>query len=131
MADKIAFDIVSPERLLLSDEADMVTLPGTEGYMGVMAGHAPLVSALRAGMIDVLKDGTDQRFFIRGGFAEIGPAKVTILADEAIPFAELDLQVLDQRIKDAQDDVIAAATDADKARIGELLDDLKLVRAAF
>ena len=50
---KIAFDLVSPERLLLSAQADMVTVPGTEGYMGVMAGHSPLVSTLRAGMIDV------------------------------------------------------------------------------
>ena len=131
MAEKIAFELVSPERLLLSDTADMVTVPGTEGYMGVMAGHAPVVTVLRAGMIDVLKDGTDSRFFIRGGFAEIGAAKVTVLAEEAIPFAELDLEVLDQRIKDAGDDLIAAAGDAEKTRIAELLDDLKLVRAAF
>lgn len=131
MADKIAFELVSPERLLLSDTADMVTVPGTEGYMGVMAGHAPVITVLRAGMIDVLKDGSDSRFFIRGGFAEIGAAKVTVLAEEAIPFGELDLEVLDQRIKDAGDDLIAAAGDAEKARIAELLDDLKLVRAAF
>ena len=131
MADKIAFDLVSPERLLLSDTADMVTIPATEGYMGVMAGHAPVVTTLRPGMIDVSKDGSDSRFFIRGGFAEIGAAKITILAEEAIPFAEFDLAVLDQRIKDAQDDLIAAATDAEKARLGELLDDLRLVRAAF
>ena len=131
MAEKIAFELVSPERLLLSDTADMVTEPGTEGYMGVMAGHAPVITVLRAGMIDVSKDGTDSRFFIRGGFAEIGAAKVTVLAEEAIPFAELDLEVLDQRIKDAGDDLIAAAGDAEKARIAELLDDLKLVRAAF
>jgi F-type H+-transporting ATPase subunit epsilon len=131
MAEKIAFELVSPERLLLSDSADMVTIPGTEGYMGVMAGHSPVITVLRAGMIDVSKDGTDSRFFIRGGFAEIGPAKVTVLAEEAIPFGELDLEVLDQRIKDAGDDLIAASGDAEKARVAELLDDLKLVRAAF
>ncbi|SRR6266481_213783 len=131
MAEKIAFDLVSPERLLLSDEADMVTLSATEGYMGVMAGHAPVVTTLRPGMIDVLKDGADSRFFIRGGFAEIGPSKVTILAEEAIPFAELDLAILDQRIKDAAADLIAAVTDAEKSRLTELQDDLKLVRAAF
>ena len=131
MTDKIAFDLVSPERLLLSDSADMVTVPATEGYMGVMAGHAPVVTTLRPGMIDVLKDGTDSRFFIRGGFAEIGPGKVTILAEDAIPFAEFDLAVLDQRIKDTEEDLIAAGTDADKARVAELLDDLRLVRAAF
>src|ERR1700761_306715 len=114
MADKkIAFDLVSPERLLLTEEADMVTVPGTEGYMGVMAGHAPLVSTLRAGMIDMLDGGVDTRFFILGGFAEISATKVTVLADRAMPMSELDLAVLDQMIKDAQEDEIAAKTDAD------------------
>ena len=131
MASRIAFDLVSPERLLLATEADMVTVPGTEGYLGVMAGHAPLVSTLRAGMIDVQIDGKDDRYFIRGGFAEISPAKITVLAEEAIPMTEMDLAVLDQRISDAQEDEIAAKTDADRARAAQLVDDLKLVRSQF
>jgi F-type H+-transporting ATPase subunit epsilon len=131
MADKITFDLVSPERLLLSRQVDMVTVPGTEGYMGVIAGHAPLVSTLRAGMIDMKDEGADTRFFIRGGFAEINPTKITVLAEEAIPFSELDIAVLDQRIADAQEDEIAAKTDADRARAAQLVDDLKLVKAAF
>ena len=131
MASKISFDLVSPEKLLLSAQADMVTVPGTEGYMGVMAGHAPVVTTLRAGMIDVNADGRDDRYFIRGGFAEIGPAKVTVLAEEAIPMTELDLAVLDQRIKDAQEDELAAENDTDRLRAAQLVDDLKLVRAAF
>src|SRR5580698_8359889 len=114
MPAKILFDLVSPERLLLSRPVDMVTVPGTEGYMGVMAGHASLVSTLRAGMIDVRNDGKDERYFIRGGFAEINAAKITVLADEAIPMTELDLAVLDQRIKDAQEDELAAENDADR-----------------
>ena len=131
MASRIAFDLVSPERLLLSTEADMVTVPGTEGYLGVMAGHAPLVTTLRAGMIDVQTGGQDDRYFIRGGFAEIGPAKITVLAEEAIPMTEMDLAVLDQRITDAQDDEIAAKNDAERLKASQLVDDLKLVRAAF
>jgi F-type H+-transporting ATPase subunit epsilon len=131
MASKISFDLVSPEKLLLSAQADMVTVPGTEGYMGVMAGHAPVVTTLRAGMIDVNADGRDDRYFIRGGFAEIGPAKITVLAEEAVPMTELDLAVLDQRIQDAQEDEIAAQTDAERLRAAQLVDDLKLVRAAF
>jgi len=131
MVHKIAFDLVSPERLLLSTEADMVTVPGTEGYLGVMAGHAPLVTTLRAGMIDVQVNGHDDRYFIRGGFAEIGPAKVTVLAEEAVPMTELDLAVLDQRIADAQDDEIAAKSEAERLKASQLVDDLKLVRAAF
>ena len=130
-ANKIAFDLVSPEKLLLSAEADMVTVPGTEGYMGVMAGHAPLVSTLRAGMVDVLVDGKDDRYFIKGGFAEINPEKITVLAEEAIPMTELDLAVLDQRIRDAQEDEIAAKTDGERLRAAQMVDDLKLVRAAF
>ena len=131
MPAKILFDLVSPERLLLSKSVDMVTVPGSEGYMGVMAGHASLVSTLRAGMIDMLDNGQDTRFFIRGGFAEINAEKVTVLAEEAIPFSELDIAVLDQRITDAQADEIAAKTDADRTRAAQLVDDLKLVRAAF
>jgi F-type H+-transporting ATPase subunit epsilon len=131
MADKITFDLVSPEKLLLSKAVDMVTVPGTEGYMGVMAGHASLVSTLRAGMIDMLDNGQDTRFFIRGGFAEINATKITVLAEEAIPMNELDLAMLDQRIVDAQEDEIAAKTDADRARAAQLVDDLKLVKAAF
>jgi F-type H+-transporting ATPase subunit epsilon len=131
MADKISFDLVSPEKLLLSRQVDMVTVPGSEGYMGVVAGHAPLVSTLRAGMIDMKDDGVDTRFFIRGGFAEISPTKITVLAEEAIPMTEMDLAVLDQRIHDAQEDEIAAKTDADRAKAGQMVDDLKLVRASF
>ena len=131
MAEKIAFDLVSPERLLLSAQADMVTVPGTEGYMGVMAGHSPLVSTLRAGMIDVQIDGKDDRYFIRGGFAEISPTKITVLAEEAFSMTEMDLAVLDQRISDAQEDEIAAKSDADRQKAALMVDDLKLVRAAF
>src|ERR1700761_5301512 len=131
MADKITFDLVSPERLLLSRSVDMVTVPGTEGYMGVMAGHAPLVTTLRAGMIDMQDNGQDTRFFIRGGFAEINAEKIIVLAEEAIPFSELDIAVLDQRIADAQADEIAAKTDAERTRTAQLVDDLKLVKAAF
>ena len=128
---RIAFDLISPEKLLLSVEADMVTVPGTEGYMGVMAGHSPLVSTLRAGMIDVKVGSQDDRYFIRGGFAEISPAKITVLAEEAIPMTELDLAVLDQRIEDAQSDELSADNDLDRLKASQLVDDLKLVRAAF
>ena len=120
MADKIPFDLVSPERLLLSDAADMVTVPGTEGYMGVMAGHAPVVSTLaRRHDRRARRTARTTRFFIRGGFAEITASKITVLAEEAIPMTEVDVAVLDQRIRDTQEDEIAAKTDADKARAVE------------
>ncbi len=128
---KIQFDLVSPERLLLSQQVDMVTIPGSEGYMGIMAGHMALVSTLRAGMIDMKDNGVDTRFFIKGGFAEINAIHITVLAEEAIPMTELDLAVLDQRILDAQEDEIAAETDAQRQKAAQLVDDLKLARAAF
>jgi F-type H+-transporting ATPase subunit epsilon len=129
--DTIAFDLVSPERLLVSTEADMVTVPGTDGYIGVMAGHMSLISTLRPGLIDVLKDGKDTRYFIRGGFAEVNPEKITVLAEEAIPMSEMALETLDQRIRDAEEDLSAAKTEAERHKASEVLDDLKLVRAAF
>ena len=110
----------------------MVTVPGSEGYMGVMAGHAPLVSTLRAGMIDMLDDGRTPAFSSAAALPRSTPTKITVLAEEAIPMTELDLAVLDQRITDAQDDEIAAKTDAERAtKAAQLVDDLKLVRAAF
>ena len=99
------FDLVSPERLLLSEEVDMVTMPGAEGDMGVMAGHVPLISTLRPGVIEV-KGGDEGRHpllrprrLCRGE-----PDKVTVLAEEAMPMAELDLPALDQRIADTEED---------------------------
>ncbi len=132
MAEPILFDLVSPERLLLSTEAEMVTVPGSDGYMGVLKGHEPVITTLRAGMIDVKSmDGTDTRFFIRGGFADVGPDKITVLAEEAIPMTELDLVVLDQRIKDAEEELAAASTDTTRHKAADALENLRMVRSAF
>jgi F-type H+-transporting ATPase subunit epsilon len=132
MADKIHFDLVSPERMLLSEEVDMVTLPGSEGYFGVLAGHAPVLSTLRPGLIDV-KGGAegDMRIFVRGGFAEVNPDKVVVLAEEAIPLAELDVAALEQNIRDAEEDVASATTDAERDRYAAKLEDLRQLRTAL
>jgi len=130
MADKIHFDLVSPEQMLLSDDVDMVTLPGAEGYFGVLSGHAPVLSALRPGVIEVKGGETpDVRIFIRGGFAEVEAKKVVVLAEEAIPLEDFDLAALDSRIKDADEDLVAAKTEAERARVTEALDDLRQLRA--
>jgi F-type H+-transporting ATPase subunit epsilon len=129
MTDKISFDLVSPERLLLSTVAEMVTIPGTEGEMGVMAGHMPLISTLRPGIITV-SDG-DQRFYVMGGFAEVNPGKLTVLAEEAVPVAELDAVALDLRIKNAEEDVALAKSDVERAKAQESLDYLRGMRAAL
>jgi len=132
MTDKISFDLVSPERLLLSEQAEMVTVPGSDGYFGVLAGHMPLISTLRPGMIDVKGgDKGDAKYFILGGFAEVTNTKVTVLAEEAVPMTEMDLVALDQRIHDAEENLIAASTPAGRARAPDILADLRLVRAVF
>ena len=130
MTDKISFDLVSPERLLLSTEAEMVTIPGTEGDMGVMAGHMPLISTLRPGVIAV-SGGDEQRFYVMGGFAEVNPGKLTVLAEEAVPVAELDAATLDRRIKNAEEDVALAKSDGERAKAQQALDYLKGLRAAL
>ena len=133
MADRIAFDIVSPERLLLSDEADMVTVPGADGEFGVLAGHMPLISTLRPGVIDI-KGGVisgDSRFFVLGGFAEVNAAKITILAEEATPLASIDAVALEQRIRNTEEDLGLARTEPDRARVAEQLDHLRQLRAAL
>jgi F-type H+-transporting ATPase subunit epsilon len=133
MADKIAFEIVSPERLLVSDTADMVTVPGTEGDFGVMAGHMPLISTLRPGVINVRGGSAsgDMRLFVLGGFAEANPDKLTVLAEEAIPMAQIDAAVLEQRIRNTEEDLVLLKNDADRARAAEQLDHLRQLRAAL
>jgi len=129
MADKISFDLVSPERLVLSDEAAMVTIPGSEGDMGVMAGHAPLISTLRPGIVAVAGGRTaEQRFFVAGGFAEVTPRKLTVLAEEAVPAAELDAAALAARTAAAEAAVASAKTDAERAKAQELLECLKQLK---
>jgi F-type H+-transporting ATPase subunit epsilon len=132
MPDKIHLDLVSPERLLLSEDVDMVTVPGADGYFGVLAGHAPVMSALRPGVIEI-KGGEegDMKLFILGGFAEVNATNVNVLAEEAIPFPDFTVAMLDQRIRDAEEELIAAPTDAEKSRVNESLDQLKLLRTVF
>ena len=90
MADTLNFEMVSPEKLLLSEDVNSVTVPGTEGDFTVFAQHAPVLSTMRPGVVDVQKDSGEERIFVRGGFAEVNPGGLTILAEEAIPMAELD-----------------------------------------
>ena len=132
MAEKIPFDLVSPERLLLSQDVEMVTLPGAEGYFGVLAGHAALLSALKPGVIEVRNGaGAPVKLFVRGGFAEVDGARVVVLAEEAIPLADFDVAALDQRIRDSEEDLVAAKTDTERARAAERLDHLRQLRAVF
>lgn len=129
MADTFTFELVSPERLLISEDAESVLVPGSEGDFQVLPNHAPILSTLRAGLLDVvLPGGKERHIFVRGGFAEAGPDSLTVLAETAIDSADLDRKVLAQEIQNAEEDVADAKDDeaGDKAR--EHLDRLKLIR---
>src|SRR5690606_14767542 len=90
-AERLLFELVSPERLLLSEEVDMVVVPGAEGNFGVLKGHSLLISTLRPGVIDVYEGQVvTDRIFVAGGFAEVTPEGCTVLADEAVAVSDLD-----------------------------------------
>ena len=111
--DKLAFELVSPERLLLSDHVDMVVVPGAEGDFGVLVKHAPMISAVRPGVIAVHDGGAiKERLFVAGGFAEVTPARCTVLAEQAMPVAEIDRAAAEQQLKDAREDLEDAADEA-------------------
>ncbi|SJZ79787.1 F-type H+-transporting ATPase subunit epsilon [Enhydrobacter aerosaccus] len=113
---KFSFRLVMPERELLAIEADMVVVPGSEGDFGVLQGHAPLISTIRPGVLEVYQGNkVDQRFVIVGGFAEVTPERCTVLADEAIPFEEATAEVLAQRERTAEEDLVDAASEAERA----------------
>jgi F-type H+-transporting ATPase subunit epsilon len=100
MADKLQFELVSPEKLLLSEPVGMVVVPGAEGNFGVLPGHALLISTVRPGVIDVYEDRTvTERIFVSGGFAEVTPERCTVLADEAVPLSSLDRAAADADAK--------------------------------
>src|SRR5882757_11256841 len=107
MADKLQFELVSPEKLLLSEAVGMVVVPGTEGNFGVLPGHALFISTVRPGVIDVYDDKSiTQQIFVSGGFAEVTPERCTVLADEAVPVASLERATIDAQAK-AQESAIA------------------------
>ena len=112
MAGKVQFDLVSPESLLRSEEVDMVVVPGTEGDFGVLPGHAPVISTIRPGVIEVHDAGAEtERIYVAGGICEVSSDRCTVLAEEAIRIADLDRASVEQRLKNAQEDLEDAATD--------------------
>ena len=126
------FELVSPARLLFSGSVASVTIPGTEGEMGIFPGHAPILSTLKPGVVTVYKDGggTD-RIFVRGGMVEVNPQGLTLLAEVAIPMSELDAAQLAQQIKHAEEDLADAKDGEDKRKAAETLEHLKALRAAI
>jgi F-type H+-transporting ATPase subunit epsilon len=125
MAEAFQIDIVSPERLVVSTSAQSVVVPGTEGYLTVMAQHAPLMTTLRAGFITVVgADGRNEVFYVRGGFADVTPSGLTILAEDALPAAEFDHDALQVRIREAQEELARAQTPEERNFAQEMVNGL-------
>lgn len=130
MADKLHFDLVSPERRLFAGDVDMVVVPGEEGDFGVLPKHSPFMSVIRSGAIIVTIDGVSERTFIHGGFAEVTPEGLTILAEEAIPVSEINAAALEQDLKDAQEDLGVAKSEAEIEQAQARLVRLEAMRIA-
>ncbi|WP_334176968.1 F0F1 ATP synthase subunit epsilon [Pseudoxanthobacter sp.] len=115
MAETFTFELVSPERLLLSEEARSVVAPGTEGAFEIMKGHAPFLSTLRPGFVEAtLASGEKKRVYVRGGFADAGPTRLTVLADVAIPAESLRREQVQAAIADFE--AVLASAQSDEAR---------------
>jgi len=136
MADKVKFELVSPEKILLSEAVEMVVIPGSEGNFGVLPGHAPLISSVRPGTIEVY-EGTHvaERIFIAGGFAEVTPERCTVLADDAVTVSSLDRAAVEAELAQATQqygEALSAAergSDADKLRFKAAVRELAVATA--
>ena len=118
MADQINFELVSPEKLLLSEPVEMVVVPGVEGDFGVLPGHAPFVSNVRPGVIAVFAESkVVQRIFVVGGFAEVTAERCTVLAEQALPVTDIDRATAEADIRDAREDLTEAKDDAERGRL--------------
>jgi len=131
MAEAFKFELVSPARLVLSEEASQVVVPGLEGDFTMLKGHSPFMTTVRPGVVEVTSAaGKVAKIFVRGGFADASPSGLTILAEQAIPVEELKADVIAREIKDAEEDVADARTDEAKRVAQEKLDQLKAVLGA-
>ena len=124
------FEITSPERLVFSGEVEHVVVPGSEGEFGVLASHAPLIAMLRPGILTILGPN-ERRFVVRGGFAEVNPKGLIVLADFATAVEDLDRDVLAGQIKDLEEDVADATDGQRRDRAAQRLDQLKAVQSAL
>jgi F-type H+-transporting ATPase subunit epsilon len=125
------FEFVSPENVLFSGDVDQVDLPGIEGDLGVLPGHAPMVTTLRPGVVTIIREGRREAVVVVGGFAEMGPAGLTVLADRAEAREDFDLQSLASDIKDAEEDVADCTDDAQRDKLVRRLDQLRALQAVL
>ncbi len=118
MAEKLRFELVSPERLLRSEEVEMVVVPGAEGNFAALPRHAPLLSQLRPGTLDIYEDReVVARYFVAGGYAQVTPERCTVLADEAMALSEIDRAAVEAALEELGEDLEDAKDDAERASV--------------
>ncbi|MEO9336339.1 F0F1 ATP synthase subunit epsilon [Mesorhizobium sp. SB112] len=131
MADSFQFDLVSPERLLVSEQVESVIIPGSEGEMTVLANHAPVMTTIQPGVVTVKLAGREDRYVVFGGFADILPSGCTLLAESAIAVADINKEDLTSRIQDAREDLADAKDDQSKTKAEEYLAQLTTLERAL
>lgn len=129
MAATFNFELVTPERVLLSGEAEQVVVPGTEGDFAVLAGHSPLISTLRPGILEITLPGGKRRVFVKKGVAEADPVGLTILAQSAIAVEELNEARLADELKSAEAELADAKDDLARHRAQTLIEIVKRLQA--
>ena len=125
------FELVSPERLVFAGEVSQVDVPGEEGEFGVFAGHAPYIATLKPGLLTIYGSGEPQRIVVRGGLAEMGPSGLTVLAEQAVPVAEIDAGMIAQSIKDTEEDLADASNEVSRDKARARLEQLQTLKAAL
>ncbi len=125
MAGTFKFELVSPERILMSVDADQVVVPGADGDFAVLAGHAPVITTLRPGVLDVTIGNTKRRVFVKSGFAEVDPTRLTVLAQTAFNVEDMTASVVADELKKAEAELAAAKDDASRAAADTLVSELK------
>ncbi len=125
------FEFVSPESVLFSGDVDQVDLPGSEGDLGILADHAPMVTTLRPGIVTIFRGGAREPVVVTGGFAEVGPAGLTVLANRAVARESFDLALLSTEIKDAEEDIADATDEGERDKLTRHLEQLKALQAAL
>ena len=128
---ELHLEFVSPESVLFSGDVDQVDLPGAEGDMGILAGHAPLVTTLRPGIVTIYRGGAREAVVLTGGFAEVGPAGLTVLADRAVAREDFDTATLASEIKDTEEDVADSTNEARRDKLARHLEQLKTLQAVL
>jgi F-type H+-transporting ATPase subunit epsilon len=132
MAEAFQFELVSPERLLVSEQVESVIIPSVEGEMTVLANHAPVMAIVKPGVVTVKPDGgAEERYVVFGGFADILPSGCTLLAESATAVKDIDRDDLARRIQDAKEDVADATDDLTRTKAEQLLAQLTTLQGAL